>query len=45
MEGGNNSLDDAKIWESPTSEGDIPLNINVPEHLSGYQKQELWDLL
>ena len=44
-EGSDNPLDDAEIWESPTSKEESYLNVNVSEHLSVDQKQELWDLL
>ena len=43
-EGSDNPLDDAEIWESPTSKDETYLNVNVSEHLAVDQKQEVWDL-
>ena len=33
-ESSDNPLDDAEIWESPTSKKETYLNVNVSEHLS-----------
>ena len=45
VEDGVNPLDDKDLWESPKSNEETYLNVNVSDSLSAEQREELWNLL